>query len=247
MRLLLTKALRDIQRRPLRTLLTTLGVLLGVAGVVAISYTGRSLADAQRETYASTRQPDITAFAAQLSPTLVDLIGRRDNVVAVDTQAVQITRASTGDRWVNTRLVGVADFTNMRLDAVQLVSGRFPGPGEVAFDASATKLIDVEIGDLVALQPTPASPINYARVSGFVRAPATIDASILNQATAYMPARDVRQILGATTTITFWFAWPSPSAPQRPPTRSAPSSTSEAWRRAISPFATRTSSPGAAS
>ncbi|MBX5443565.1 ABC transporter permease [Sphaerobacter sp.] len=196
MRLLLTKALRDIQRRPLRTLLTTLGVLLGVAGVVAISYTGRSLADAQRETYANTRQPDITAFAAQLSPTLVDLIGRRDNVVAVDTQAVQITRASTGDRWVNTRLVGVADFTNMRLDAVQLVSGRFPGPGEIAFDASATKLIDVEVGDLVALQPTPASPINYARVSGFVRAPATIDASILNQATAYMPARDVRQILG---------------------------------------------------
>lgn len=196
MRLLLTKALRDIQRRPLRTILTLLGVLLGVAGVVAISYTGRSLATAQRETYANTRQPDITAFASQLSPTLVDLIARRDNVVAVDTQAVQITRASTGDGWINTRLVGVANFQDMRLDAVQLVSGRFPGPGEVAFDASATKLVRVQIGDLVALQPTAASPITYARVSGFVRAAATIDASILNQATAFMPARDVRQILG---------------------------------------------------
>ncbi|MDI3341096.1 MAG: ABC transporter permease [Sphaerobacter sp.] len=196
MRLLLTKTLRDIERRPLRTLLTVVGVLLGVAGVVAISYTGRTLATAQRETYASTRQPDITAYAAELTPTLVDLIGRRDNVVAVDTQAVQITRASVGQGWINTRLVGVNDFANMRLAEVQLVAGRFPGPGEIAFDISATKLADIGVGDLVALQPTAAAPLNYARVSGFVRAPATIDASLLNQATAFMPARDVRQFLG---------------------------------------------------
>lgn len=196
MQLLWTKNLRDIQRRPLRTVLTMLGVLLGVAGVVAISYTGRNLAEAQRQTYANTRQPDITAFASQLSPTLVDLVARRDNVTAVDTQAVHITRASTGEGWVNTRLVGIEDFDAMRLDAVQLVSGRFPGRGEVAFDTSATKLTPIQIGDLVALQSSASAPITYARVSGFVRAPATIDASILNQATAYMPARDVRQILG---------------------------------------------------
>ncbi|MBX6341282.1 MAG: hypothetical protein IRY97_02395, partial [Thermomicrobiaceae bacterium] len=50
MHLLLTKSLRDVQRRPLRTLLTALGIVLGVAGVVAISYTGRNLVAAQRET-----------------------------------------------------------------------------------------------------------------------------------------------------------------------------------------------------
>jgi putative ABC transport system permease protein len=37
MHLLFTKSLRDVQRRPLRSLLTVLGVILGVAGVVAIS------------------------------------------------------------------------------------------------------------------------------------------------------------------------------------------------------------------
>lgn len=196
MHLLLLKNLRDIQRRPLRTLLTVLGVLLGVAGVVAISYTGRNLAAAQGQTYASTRQPDITAYATQISPTFVDLIGRLDNVLAVDTQAVQFTRADVGTGWISTRLVGVDDFSSMRLDAVTLISGRYPARGEIAFDVSATKLIPVKIGDLVALQATAAAPVEYATVSGFVRAPATLDASILNEATAFMPARDVRHFLG---------------------------------------------------
>src|SRR6185312_1054912 len=74
MDLLLLKNLRDIQRRPLRTVLTVVGVLLGVAGVVAISFTGRNLAAAQRQTYAGTRQPDLTAFVSNLSPTLVGLL-----------------------------------------------------------------------------------------------------------------------------------------------------------------------------
>src|SRR5690606_28517627 len=112
--LLLIKALRDIQRRRLRTVLTVLGVFLGVAGIVAISYTGRNLAAAQRETYANTRQPDITAYASQLSPEMVTLLSQRDNVVAIDTQAVQITRTSTGYGWVSTRLIGVDDFQQQR-------------------------------------------------------------------------------------------------------------------------------------
>jgi membrane protease YdiL (CAAX protease family) len=50
--ILLMKALRDVQRRPLRTLLTIIGITLGVAGLVAINHTGHNLADAQRETIA---------------------------------------------------------------------------------------------------------------------------------------------------------------------------------------------------
>ena len=196
MDLLLTKNLRDLQRRPLRTILTVVGVLLGVAGVVAISFTGRNLALAQRQTYASTKQPDITAFVSNLSPTLVGLIERRDNVSVVDTRSVQYTRMSVGGNWVSTRLVGVSSFTDATLSSLELVSGRYPDRGEVVFDITATKLANLRLGDLVALQPDAGATTSYATISGFVRAPATIDASILNQATAFMPDHDLLKILG---------------------------------------------------
>ena len=197
MHLLLTKNLRDVQRRPLRTLLTVLGVVLGVAGVVAISFTGRNLAEAQRETYAGTHQPDISAYVSEAPPTILDLLSRRQDVVSADSRAVQVTRTSTGQGWIDTRLVGVDDFANMPLDSVQLVAGRFPDRGEVAFDATATELTPIHLGDLVALQASADATVTYAHVSGFVRAPATLDASILDQATAFMPASDVRALLGS--------------------------------------------------
>ncbi len=196
MDLLLTKNLRDLQRRPLRTILTVVGVLLGVAGVVAISFTGRNLAIAQQQTYASTKQPDITGFVSNLSPTLVDLISRRDNVSVADTRSVQYTRMSVGNGWVSTRLEGVSSFTNAKLSTLELISGRYPERGEIVFDITATKLANLHIGDLVALQPNAGAKTTYARISGFVRAPATIDASILNQASAFMPDHDLLAILG---------------------------------------------------
>lgn len=196
MDLLLLKNLRDIQRRPLRTVLTVIGVLLGVAGVVAISFTGRNLAAAQQQTYAGTRQPDLTAFVSNLSPTLVDLIAHRDNLAVADTRSMQYTRASVGNGWVSTQLVGVADFTSVKLSTLELVSGHYPGRGEVVFDITATKLLNLHIGDLVALQPNAGATISYATISGFVRAPATIDASIVDQATAFAPDHDVLKMLG---------------------------------------------------
>ncbi|CCF84430.1 conserved membrane hypothetical protein [Nitrolancea hollandica Lb] len=196
MHLLLIKSLRDIQRRPLRSLLTVVGVILGVAGVVAISYAGRSLITAQRDTYANTHQPDITISVAQISPSLADLLEHRDNIAAVDTRAQQRTRVSNGHGWISTKLLGVDDFSAMRLDAITLLTGHFPGHGEVAFDASVASLAPIRIGDLVALQSAAGAPVTYARVSGFVQAPARLDAGITNTTTAFMPATEVRHMLG---------------------------------------------------
>lgn len=197
MRLAFTKSIRDLTRRPLRTLLTASGIIFGVAALVSISATGYNLAEAQRATYASTSQPDITAFVAQASPSLLSVIERRDNVAAVDSRAIQYTRASSGQGWVSTKLIGIEDFHAIRLDVPTLVEGRWPGRGEVVFDVTARKLLSVEVGDIVALQPTAADPTTYARVSGFARAPATLDASIGHQALAFAPAADVRRLIGS--------------------------------------------------
>ncbi len=193
---LLVKALRDIQRRPLRTVLTIVGIMLGVAGLVAINHTGHNLADAQRETYAGARQPDITVFVSQISPTLVDLVARQENVQTVDTRMVRTTRTSAGAGWFSTRLIGVEDFQNIRLSEMQLVSGRYPDRGEVAYDFGAQEVLGLEIGDTVALQRSGGAPTHYVEVSGFVQVPEALDPAVAGRATAFVPAVEARRFEG---------------------------------------------------
>jgi putative ABC transport system permease protein len=193
---LLVKAFRDVQRRPLRTVLTIIGIMLGVAGLVAINHTGHNLADAQRETYAGARQPDFTVFVGQLPPTLQDVVARQDNVQTVDTRMVRTTRTSAGTGWFSTRLIGVEDFQNILLSEMQLIEGRYPGRGEVAYDIGARELLDLEIGDTVALQRTGGAQTHYVQVSGFVQVPETLDPTVANRATAFVPAVEARRFEG---------------------------------------------------
>jgi putative ABC transport system permease protein len=150
---LLVKALRDFQRRPLRTFLTVLGITLGVAGLVAINHTGHNLASAQRETYAGARQPDFVVFVSQISPTLVDLVARQENVDQVDTRMVRTTRTSTGTGWFSTRLVGIEDFGEMPLSQLQLIEGSYPQRGQVVYDIGAREVLGIEklVGGMVIL------------------------------------------------------------------------------------------------
>lgn len=194
--ILLIKALRDVQRRPLRTLLTVIGITLGVAGLVAINHTGHNLASAQRETYASARQPDWTVFVSQIPPRLRDLVARQDNVLDVDTRMVRSTRTSADASWLSTRLVGIEDFEDIQLSELQLVSGRYPQRGDVVYDIGAQDVLDLEIGDTVAIQRTGGAPIKYLRVSGFVQVPETLDPTVANRATAFVPAIEARRFEG---------------------------------------------------
>jgi putative ABC transport system permease protein len=193
---LLFKALRDFQRRPLRTFLTIIGITLGVAGLVAINHTGHNLADAQRETYAGARQPDITMFVGQISPQLVDLVSRQENVEVVDTRMVRTTRTSSGTGWFSTRLIGIEDFEAIRLSEPQIVSGRFPGRGEVVYDIGAQEALEIEIGDTVGIQRTGGEPIHYLQVSGFAQVPEALDPTVANRATAFVPAIEARRYDG---------------------------------------------------
>lgn len=193
---LLRKILRDLTRRRLRNSLTLLGIILGVAGVVAISTTTRAVVDAQRNTYNGSRQADLAAFTGDLPPSSPGLIERIDNVALVETRSVMLTRFDSGSGWENVRLVGLEDFAAMELDIVELVAGRFPDRDEIAFDESAKELTALEIGDVVALRRSPAEPITYLTISGFTRSPATLGAGILNRATAYSRAPTVQTMAG---------------------------------------------------
>ena len=197
--LLLTKTVRDLRHRGLRSLLTLLGIVVGVAGVVAISYTARNLAAAQAAVYFDASQYDLAVSAREVSPTVRNVLERLDNVAVVEGRVYDFTRAAGDDRaarWVDLRLIGVADFGAMQVNRVELVEGRFPGPGEVALDAASRSLLPLRIGDtLYARHSSGERPVGL-RVVGYTRTPASVDASILNQATAYAPIADARRTRG---------------------------------------------------
>lgn len=194
--LALAFALRTLAIRRTRTLLATASITLAVFTLVAIHTTGLALVEAQRRTYADTGQPDIVANVPGLTPGLLATLARRPGVQLAEARTVQTSRISAGARWLPVRLVGIDRFSELRLDRPQLVSGRWPEHGELVLDVAAQRLLGVREGSLVALQANPADPIRYARVSGFAWVPARPDATLLNQLTAYLPERDVRQILG---------------------------------------------------
>lgn len=196
MRTLLIKVRRDLRRRPLRNILTLIGVIIGVAGVVAIAFTARSISEAQSATYNNNRRADIAGFTGDLSPTVRNLIERVDEVETVDSRTIITTRFDTGHGWNNLRLIGVNDFTAMQLDIVDLVEGRFPGRGEIAFDESTRELTPFEIGQVVAIRTTPADPVEYLTVVGITRSPAMLGAGIMNRAVAYSHSSTVQSYSG---------------------------------------------------
>jgi len=194
--LVLHFAFRSLLIRRIRSALALASISLGVFAIVAIVSTGRTLVEAQRRTYADTAQPDIVATVPSLTPGLVATLSRRDGVVAVEARTVQPSRVSAGGRWIPIRLVGIARFDAILLDQPRLVRGRWPERGEIVLDASAPRLLGVDIGSLVALQANPGEPITYARVSGFAWVPARPDAALLDRLTGFVPDRELRQQLG---------------------------------------------------
>lgn len=197
-------ALRTIKTRRIRTLLAVTSITLAVFALVAIQVAGAALVEAQRYTYSGTAQPDIVASVPDLSSGLVTTLSRRPGVAVVEARLIVATRVSAEQRWIPTRLVGIEGFDTMQLDRPRLVAGRWPSSGEVALDLAAERLLGVKLGDTVAFQANPADSIIYARVSGFAWVPARPDATLLNQLTAYMPARDLRlqlHLTGANTLL----------------------------------------------
>ena len=196
MPILLIKTLRDLRHRTLRSVLTLIGIAIGVAGIVAISYTARNLAAAQTAVYADASQADLNIGTGDISPTIRSVLERLPNVALVEGRVVHYTRASldtTAARWIDLRLTGIDDFERVQINRLELLEGRYPEAGEIAIDASARSLIPAQLGDTIYTRPRVGERPIARRVVGFTRTPAALDAAILNQGFAYAPIADVRK------------------------------------------------------
>jgi len=195
MSVLWNKAWRDLRVRPARSLLTLVGIVIGVAGVVAVVMAGRTLAWAQRQAYQHHSQADIAVWVWNADESVVRALEALPGVAAAERRAVAYTRWRAGKRWLDIQLEGIERFEDVRVNQMALLEGRFPGRGEIALEGSARDLAPLRLGQPIEVRG-PAGEVLRLTISGFTRTPYYPAASILRLTVGYVPASTVRPFLG---------------------------------------------------
>ena len=195
---LFRKAYRDVTKRRVRSLLTLLGILIGVGGVVAIVSTGQNLARAQQAAYADASQADISYWTWNAPASLPRALGEIENVRVAELRVDFFTRCRWQDGARDVYLHGIADFENMRVDQIFLRAGRFPRDGEIVIEQSAIALLPVQFGDTLTCRGNSGEPDRTFTLVGAIQTPNYPSASLLDYATMYAPSSDVIRLLGAS-------------------------------------------------
>src|SRR5947209_3345404 len=95
----LRKAFNDIRRRKIRSILTVLGIFIGVAGIVAIVATARNLEQAQRYNYDNSSQDDMRWWVWNNSPNTGYAIDQLNNIAAVQRRSNYLTKFRWAEKW----------------------------------------------------------------------------------------------------------------------------------------------------
>jgi len=194
---ILRKAYRDLTRRRLRSLLTLGGIVIGVAGTVAIVSTSRNLVTLQRRAYAAAHQADATYWTWNAPAAFARAVEGLPNVAAAELRADFFTKWQVRGHWRDVHLIGVADFGEVRIDRMRLAAGRFPGSDELLVEMSVLEIEPLAIGQPVLVRDRLGRD-HVLTVSGFSRSPTVLSAALTNVPVAYASARTVRRMMDAT-------------------------------------------------
>jgi len=193
---ILRKAYRDITRRKLRSLLTAVGIAIGVASMVAVVSTMQNLRRAQADAFANTSQADLTYWVWDAPPGLRRSLEALPNVAAVEMRNTYFTKALLDGQWRDIWFIGIEDFGAMSVNVIKLLEGRYPGPDEVLLEVSSKEVASVVIGQEIAYRSGPEYAERTLIISGFAWSPTYPSAVFTNLILAYVPATKVRQMLG---------------------------------------------------
>jgi putative ABC transport system permease protein len=208
------KAWRDILLRRTRSAFTILGIAVGVAALVAVVAAARTLIEAQAAAFAGTSQADIVIGVVDAPPGAEQALGRLPGVEATELRMAYYTKWATNPNgvrggpmpggesgqtslWHDLYFIGVEDFTDMRVNRLELIEGHYPHLDEVLLELSVPQIIPVAVGQMIAVRSQPEGAIHYLRVSGFARSPTYLSAPLINVAIAYAPAATLRHLSDA--------------------------------------------------
>ena len=193
-RWLLHKTWRDIVRRPLRSLLTVAGVLIGVAGVVAILTTAQGFTRVQANIAQHAALADITIATREAPPSIARIVARLPNVVAAEVRLFHFARGQAVERAFTFAMVGVFDFEQQRINRIELLEGRWPRiPNEAVVEPAA----GLHIGETVSVRAPDGRPYTFTIV-GLARQPISIAATLSGVPDLFVPASALERLLDTT-------------------------------------------------
>lgn len=192
---ILRKAYRDLTKRKLRSLLTVAGIVIGVAGIVAIVSTSRNLVRAQEAAYRNASQADVTYWTWNAPSTLKRALEAIPNVAQAELRTALYTKWQVSGVWRDLYLVGIQDFGQVRINKMALREGRYPGLDELLVEASVREITPLAVGQEIAVRDRFGQE-RYFTVSGFAQSPAFLSSALTNFAVAYAPATQVRRMVG---------------------------------------------------
>jgi putative ABC transport system permease protein len=193
----LRKAYRDLTRRRLRSFLTVIGIIIGVAGIVAITSTSKNMTAAQAAAYNNNSQQDMRWWVSFAPDNLLAAVDQVPNVAESELRALYSTKWRAGDAWLDISFNGVTDFDNMRVNRIDLVEGRWPRGGEVVLEPSVRDVAPVQIGDDIVYRAGPGNESRHLRVVGFAKSPSYAAASIIGTSVGYALDTEVQKMYGA--------------------------------------------------
>jgi putative ABC transport system permease protein len=192
----LRKAYRDLTRRKLRSFLTVIGIIIGVAGIVAITSTSKNMAAAQAAAYNNNSQQDMRWWLGIAPDSLLNAVALVPNVDTADMRATYFTKWYATGAWRDINFIGIRDFADMRVNRIDLVEGQWPRAGEVVLETSVRDIAPVAMGDELIYRAGPGNQSHHLRVVGFTKSPQYAAASILGTSIGYTPDREVQKMYG---------------------------------------------------
>ncbi|HEV8193112.1 MAG TPA: FtsX-like permease family protein [Ktedonobacterales bacterium] len=201
MNALMKKSVKDVTRRKLRTLLTVIGIAVGIAGLAAINIASSQLDASFRYATEAASQPDIQFFTAPAPSALAAELARQPNVTQVEGRDSVSTRWHLPSSRYPFAVTGIADFGAMQFDEITLVEGQLPQAGQILLESSDRSITPLRVGDAVTLTVRGAE--RRLTISGFARTRGMPSAAFLGTGMGYMRSADFEMLFGASGPNTF--------------------------------------------
>lgn len=178
------KVLQDIAQRRIRTLLTILGIAIGILGLSAINVASSQFKTSFDYSANITAQPDIKFYINPTTINVVPILRQQPNVKAVQAQDDINTRWNTQSQPTLIEIKGIVDFQHIQLNKFTLVEGHLPGNGEILLDASDKVLGNMQVGSRIPIQVN--GVYQNVTVSGFERTQGLAQESMEGKAYGFM-------------------------------------------------------------
>jgi putative ABC transport system permease protein len=194
--MLLRKAFQDIVTRRVRSALTLIGVVVGVAGLVAIITMSQGFAREQRQLFATGERADLAIYLYNAPESLIRVIERVPGVLAADLRYNHYGqgRLATEPGWEDIHFLGIRDFEAQVADRLVLEAGQWPQQGEALIEPAAADQYNLRPGDTIQYRDA-ANRAQLLQISGIGRLPNAISADITGIPLIFVHAPVVRSIL----------------------------------------------------